>query len=74
MCRAWNGHSSLRFESTSIVVRDAYGDIVSAAPLVAASSAISGLVEEKDKWDFGDIPLSRNVYVCASVGIFSTAI
>lgn len=69
----WQGHGS-GFESASTLVSDTYGDTIDDVVSVVAVSLESALLEEDDDWNLGEISLSRNDDVHASLRGDFTAI
>lgn len=51
------------------MVCDVYGDTFDDVALVAAGSGVSGLIEDDDDWNLGEISLSRNANVRASLDV-----
>lgn len=59
----WRVHGSIGFACASIMVLDAYGDVVDDVPPVDAGSGVSDLTEEDDNWSLSKTLLSKNAEV-----------
>lgn len=63
----WHGPGSPGFESASNLVRDTYGNTVDDVALDVAGSSVSGLVDDNEDWNVGEIQLSKNADARASL-------
>lgn len=70
----WQGFGSLGFKGGSIIVGDGCDDNVDNVAQVTAGTEVSGVVEDEEDWNVGDISLSRNAEVSMSVHVEFQAI
>lgn len=70
----WRGHGFLGFESASALVPDTYGDTFAFTGTAVAGTSRSGLVDDDDDWNLGDIPLLENADLHGSLHVDFTAL
>lgn len=63
----WRACSHIRFSNADIMVCEAYADAVCEVQQVEAGSGTAGVVEDDKDWDLGDIPLSKDADLHASL-------
>lgn len=69
----WRVYGSLGLETASNFVYNMYADTRHDAARVVAGSSLSVLAQDDEDWNLSDVPLSRNVDVCASLCVDFTA-